>query len=180
MELTMRKKMRKQTSQSGSTLIELMIAMLVLVVGVVGSMALIVYAISGNGRNKQQSNSVAVAQLVTEKLSSQRASVSNNLTVSDCAGNSNTLYTAAGGPTLNSSGEEDFTAAAVTGYQMYYTDCGTTGRQMTYDVRWTITQPTTYTKLIVVSVQLKGAAGTTNARLYSLPVTIRALIGQGT
>ncbi len=180
MELNMKKNIRKQSRERGSTLIELMIAMVVLLVGIVGSMALIVYAISGNGRNKQQSNSVAVAQMITEKLSSQRASISNNLTVTDCAGNSNTVYTAAGGPTLNSNGEQDFTAAAVTGYQMYYTDCGSNGRQMTYDVRWTITQPTTYTKLVIVSAQLKGAAGTTNARMYSLPVTIRTIVGQGT
>jgi Tfp pilus assembly protein PilV len=180
MELNMKNNIRKRTRERGSTLIELMIAMVVLLVGIVGSMALIVYAISGNGRNKQQSNSVAVAQMTMEKLSSQRASVSGNLTVTDCAGNSSTLYTVAGGPTLNSNGEEDFTAAAVTGYQMYYTDCGSNGRQMVYDVRWTITQPTTYTKLIIVSAQLKGAASGSNARMYSLPVTIRSVVGQGT
>jgi len=180
MELIMKKNIRKRNQQSGMTLIELMIAMVVLMVGVVGSMALIAYAISGNGRNKQQSNSVAVAQMITEKLSSQKATVSNNLVVTDCAGNSNTLFTVAGGPTLNSNGEEDFSATAVTGYQMYYTDCGSNGRQMIYDVRWTITQPTTYTKLIIVSAQMKGAASSTNARTYSPPVTIKTLIGQGT
>src|SRR5262249_36895720 len=121
MELIMKKNARKRDQQRGMTLIELMIAMVVLLVGIVGCMALIAYAISGNGRNKQQSNSVAVAQMITEKLSSQKATVSNNLVVTDCAGNSNTLYTAAGGPTLNSNGEEDFSAAAVTGYQTYYT-----------------------------------------------------------
>ena len=178
MELKM--KSRKKQNQQGMTLIELMIALVVLMVGVVGSMALIAYAMGGNGRSKQQSNAVVVAQMITEKLSSQKASVSNNLTVTDCGGNSSTLFTAAGGPSLNSSGEEDFTAAAVTGYQMYYTDCGTSGRQMTYDVRWTITQPTTYTKLIVVSAQLKNANGTTYAKMFARPVTIRTLLGQGT
>ena len=178
MELKM--EIRKKRNQRGMTLIELMIALVVLMVGVVGSMALIAYAMGGNGRSKQQSNAVVVAQMITEKLSSQKASVSNNLTVTDCGGNSSTLFTAAGGPSLNSSGEEDFTAAAVTGYQMYYTDCGTSGRQMTYDVRWTITQPTTYTKLIVVSAQLKNANGTSYAKMFSRPVTIRTLLGQGT
>jgi hypothetical protein len=47
-------------------------------------------------------------------------------------------------------------------------------------VRWTITQPTTYTKLVIVSAQLKNAAGTTNPTMYSLPVTVRTLVGQGT
>lgn len=179
MELKMAKSASKR-KQRGMTLIELMIAMVVLMVGIVGSMALIAYAIGGNHRSKQQSNATVVAQLLTEKLSSQKATLSNNLTVTDCAGNSTTVFTAVGGPTPNSSGEEDFTQAAVTGYQMYYTDCGTSGRQMTYDVRWTITQPTAYTKLLVVSAQLKNAAGTRNAKLYSLPATIRTLVGQGT
>jgi len=176
----MKKSTRRQHKERGMTLIELMIAMVVLLVGVVGSTALIIYAISGNSRNKQQSNSVAVAQMLVEKLSSQKATLSNNLTITDCSGTSSTLYTAAGGPSLNSSGEEDFTAAAVTGYQMYYTDCGSNGRQMVYDARWTITQTTNYTKLIVISVQMKNALGTKNARMYSLPVTIRTLVGQGT
>jgi prepilin-type N-terminal cleavage/methylation domain-containing protein len=178
MELKM--KSRKKRNQQGMTLIELMIALVVLMVGVVGSMALIAYAMGGNGRSKQQSNSVVVAQMLTEKLSSQKASVSNSMTVIDCAGNSTTVATAAGGPTLNSSGEEDFTATAVAGYQMYYTDCGTSSRQMTYDVRWTITQPTAYTKLIVVSAQLKNANGATAAKIFARPVTIRTLVGQGT
>jgi prepilin-type N-terminal cleavage/methylation domain-containing protein len=180
MELKMTRQTRKPHKQSGMTLIELLIAMVVLMVGVVGSMALIVYAISGNGRNKQQSNSVVIAQLLTEKISSQKATLVNALTITDCTGTSSTVATDVGGQALNSSGEEDFTATPVTGYQMYYTDCGTTGRQMTYDVRWTITQPTAYTKLVVVSAQLKNAAGKTNARMYSLPVTIRTLVGQGT
>jgi prepilin-type N-terminal cleavage/methylation domain-containing protein len=178
MELKM--KNRKKRNQQGMTLIELMIALVVLMVGVVGSMTLIAYAMGGNGRSKQQSNSVVVAQMLTEKLSSQKASVSNSMTVIDCAGNSTTVATAAGGPTLNSSGEEDFTATAVTGYQMDYTDCGTSSRQMTYDVRWTITQPTAYTKLIVVSAQLKNANGVTAAKIFARPVTIRTLVGQGT
>jgi prepilin-type N-terminal cleavage/methylation domain-containing protein len=178
MELSKRDKRRGNSKERGMTLIELMIAMVVLLVGVVGSMALIAYAMGGNGRSKQQSNAVVVAQMLTEKISSQKASLNNNLTVTDCVGTSNTVYTTAGGPALTSSGEEDFTQAAVTGYQMYFTDCGTSGRQMTYDVRWTITQPTGYTKLLVVSAKMKNAG--TDSKVFSLPVTIRTLIGQGT
>lgn len=178
MELTPKMRRNSKNKQSGMTLIELMIAMVVLMVGVVGSMALIAYAIGGNGRSKQQSNAVVVAQMLTEKLSSQKATLAGNLTVTDCAGNSSTVYTAVGGPALNSSGEEDFTLTAVTGYQMYFTDCGTSGRQMIYDVRWTITQPTTYTKMVVVSAKMKNAG--TDSKTFALPVTIRTLVGQGT
>jgi prepilin-type N-terminal cleavage/methylation domain-containing protein len=179
-ELTMRPRIQRAKSQRGMTLIELMIAMVVLLVGVVGSMALIGYCMGGNGRSKQQSNSVVIAQMLTEKISSQKAFLSNNLTVVDCTGASNTVFTAVGGGALTSSGSIDYTQAAVTGYQMYYTDCGTSGRQMVYDVRWNITQPTTYTKLVIVSAQLKNAASSSNPTMYSRSVTVRTLVGQGT
>jgi Tfp pilus assembly protein PilV len=159
-------------------LIELMIAMVVLLVGVMASMALIAYSIGGNNRSKQQSNSIVVAQMLSEKISSQKATLSNSLTVTDCTGTSNTVNTAAGGGALNSSGDVDLSQAVVTGYQMYFTDCGTSGRQMIYDVRWTITQPTNYTKLVVVTAKMKGAG--TDSKVFSLPVTIRTLVGQGT
>jgi prepilin-type N-terminal cleavage/methylation domain-containing protein len=178
MELTRSKSQRAFKKERGMTLIELMIAMVVLLVGIVGSMALIAYAIGGNGRSRQQSNATVIAQMISEKISSQKASLSNNLTVTDCTGTSTTIYTAAGGGALNSSGDVDMTAAAVTGYQMYYTDCGTSGRQMIYDVRWNITQPTTYTKLVIVTAKMKGAG--TDIKVFSLPVSVRTLIGQGT
>lgn len=160
------------------TLIELMIAMVVLLVGIVGSMALIAYAIGGNGRSRQQSNATVVAQMLSEKISSQKASLSSDLTVYDCVGTANTVHTAAGGGALTTSGDVDMTAAAVSGYQMYYTDCGTAGRQMIYDVRWTITQPTTYTKLVVVTAKMRGAG--TDVKVFSLPVSVRTVVGQGT
>ena len=178
MELIANKTKRAFRKERGMTLIELMIAMVVLLVGIVGSMALIAYAIGGNGRSRQESNSTVVAQMLAEKISSQKASLSNNLTVYDCVGTANTVYTAAGGGALTSGGDVDMTQAAVTGYQMNYTDCGTSGRQMIYDVRWTITQPTTYTKLVIVTAKMLGAG--TDLKHFSLPVSVRSLVGQGT
>ena len=177
MELINGKTKKAFRKERGMTLIELMIAMVVLLVGIVGSMALIAYAIGGNGRSRQQSNATVIAQMVSEKISSQKASLSNNLTVYDCVGTANTVATAAGGGALNSSGDVDMTQTIVANYQMYFTDCGTAGRQMTYDVRWNITQPTTYTKLVVVTAKMKGAG--TDIKVFSLPVSVRSLIGQG-
>src|SRR5216683_2619240 len=178
MEVKHRKYKKTFRNERGMSLIELMIAMVVLLVGIVGSMALIAYAIGGNGRSRQQSNATVIAQMISEKISSQKASLSNSLSVYDCTGTASAVYTAAGGGALNSSGDVDMTAAAVTGYQMYYTDCGTSNRQMVYDVRWTITQPTTYTKLVIVTAKMKGAG--TDIKVFSLPVSVRTLIGQGT
>jgi prepilin-type N-terminal cleavage/methylation domain-containing protein len=164
--------------ERGMSLIELMIAMVVLLVGIVGSMALIAYAIGGNGRSRQQSNATVIAQMVSEKISSQKASLSNSLSITDCTGTSTTVQTAAGGGTLTSAGDVDMTAVAVAGYQMDYTDCGTSNRQMIYDVRWTITQPSTYTKMVIVTAKMKGAG--TDVKTFSLPVSVRSLLGQGT
>jgi Tfp pilus assembly protein PilV len=160
------------------SLIELTIAMFVLLVGVVGSMALIGVAMGSNNRSRQQSNSTAIAQMMTEKISSVKASSSPTLTISDCTGTSFTIYTAAGGSGLTSSGDVDFTQSAVANYQMLYTDCATGGMQVTYDVRWNITQPTAYVKLLTVSTKKHNAG--TDQKFFALPVTVTTLIGQGT
>jgi Tfp pilus assembly protein PilV len=172
--------LKKPVSRSdrGMSLIELMIALFVLMVGVVGSMSLIGVAVGGNSRSHQQSSSAALAQMVSEKISSVKASTSPNLTIIDCAGNSFTVSTATGGSALTSSGDVDYTQPPVSNYQMLFTDCATGGLQLTYDVRWNVTQPTPYVKLVTVSARLKNAGN--NARLFALPVTIRTLVGQGT
>ena len=173
------RKSKAAKKQRGMTLVELMIAMVVLLVGLVGSMSLVAISMGGNGRNKQQSNSTVISQMMLEKLSSQKASLSQNLTITDCVGNStSSVYTAAGGSPLNSSGDVDYTQTAVTGYQMLYVDCGTSGRSITYDVRWNITQPTPYTKLVIVSTKMQNAGN--DLKFFSLPVTVKSLIGQGT
>jgi len=178
MELKHLKYKKTLRNERGMSLIELMIAMVVLLVGIVGSMALIAYAIGGNGRSRQQSNATVIAQMVSEKISSQKASLSNSLSITDCTATSTTVQTAAGGGALTSAGDVDMTQAAVAGYQMYYTDCGTSNRQMIYDVRWTITQPSTYTKMVIVTAKMKGAG--TDVKTFSLPVSVRSLVGQGT
>jgi prepilin-type N-terminal cleavage/methylation domain-containing protein len=169
---------RATKKQRGMTLIELMVAMVVLLVGLVGSMSLVAISMGGNGRSRQQSNSTVISQMVAEKISSTKASLSPNITITDCAGNSTTVYTAAGGSALTSSGDVDYTQPAVTGYQMLYTDCSTRGRQITYDVRWNIVQTTEYVKFVVVSTKMQNAGG--DLKFFSLPVTVRTLIGQGT
>jgi hypothetical protein len=163
------------------SLIELMIAMFVLLVGIVGNISLLALAVGGNGRSRQQSNSTAIAQMVTEKISSVKASTSPNLTITDCTGTSFTISTTApGGGSLTSSGGLDYTQAVVANYQMLYTDCGTDGMQVTYDVRWNISQPASsgYVKLLVVSAKRQGSA--TDPRYFALPVTVRTVVGQGT
>jgi prepilin-type N-terminal cleavage/methylation domain-containing protein len=178
MELTLRKMKARGRNERGMTLIELMIALVVLLVGVVGSMSLVAISIGSDGRNRQQSNSTTLSQMMIEKISSVKASTSPVLTVLDCVGNSYTVNTAAGGGALTTGGDVDFTQTPVANYQMYYTDCGTGGRQITYDIRWNIVQTSSYVKFVTVSTRMKNAGG--NLRFFALPVTVHTLVGQGT
>jgi prepilin-type N-terminal cleavage/methylation domain-containing protein len=178
MALILRKKRSASRTERGMTLIELMIAMVVLLVGVVGSLALVALSVGSDSRNRQQSNSTSLSQMLAEKISSVKASTSPTLNVTDCAGNAFTIFTAAGGSALTASGDVDFTQAPIASYSMLYTDCGTNGRQVTYDIRWNIQQTTSYVKFLTVSSKMLNAGN--DLKFFSLPVTVRTLIGQGT
>lgn len=177
-----RQKKSASRKQGGMTMIELMIAMVVLAIGIIGSMALVIRAIGGDSWSKQLSNSTVLAQTVTERMMAIPAATNlTNLTITDCAGNISTVSTFPGGPTPTSTGDLDFTQAIVANYQMYYTDCDTNGHQAIYDVRWnvqSITGSNGYVKLVTVSAQLKKAGH--NAMVFAPVATVRTIIGQGT
>jgi Tfp pilus assembly protein PilV len=174
----------KRSRQCGMSLIELMIASFVLITGVLGCAVLIPIAIGTNGKNRQQSNSTVIAQMMLEKITSSASAGSSALTLTDCAGTSNTINvtgtTTGSGAAVLSSGSIDFSqvqgsSGAPAGYYMSYVSCGTDGRQSTYDVRWNIQTPSNYVKLVTVSAQMKGSGS--SPILFSLPVTIRSMVG---
>jgi Tfp pilus assembly protein PilV len=186
MELISRKPYsRTADQQDGLTIVELMIAMFVLAVGILASMSLVIMAINGDFRSKQQSNSTALAQMVTEKIMSIPAYTNPTLTLTDCTPTdhsvSTTGSTTGAGAALTTSGDVDYTQAKVANYNMAYTDCGTAGRQMVYDVRWNIKTINTYTKLLTVSARLNNvSAGGTSGSKFGPVVTINTIVGQGT
>jgi hypothetical protein len=167
------------------SLIEMMIACVVLLVGVAATASLIPLAIGTNAKNRQQSNSTVIAQMIMEKILSIPPGAPTE-TLTDCTGTSTTINptgTSTGaGATLLSSGDADFSQTAGSagdpaGYYMLYTACGTNGRQSIYDVRWHIMTPSPYVMEVTVSTKLKGSNN--NLVLYSPSVTIRSMIGQG-
>src|SRR5438045_5462496 len=120
MELTRHKKSNYAVdNQDGLTIIELMIAMFVLAVGILGSMSLVIMAINGDFRSKQQSNSTALAQMVTEKIMSIPAYTNPTLTLTDCTPTDHSVSTtgnttsAGAGAALTTSGDVDYTQAKV-------------------------------------------------------------------
>jgi type IV pilus assembly protein PilV len=182
MAMTQRRKQNPMANQQGGmTLIELMIAMVVLAIGVLGSMSLIIRAIGGDSWSKQLSNSTVLAQTVTERMMAIPAQFNATVTITDCANVVSNVNTAPGGSALNSDGEIDYTAGAVAAYQMFYTDCDTNGRQTVYDVRWNvqaIANSGGYTKILTVSAKMRNAGN--NAMVFAPESTVRTIIGQGT
>jgi hypothetical protein len=116
--------------------------------------------------------------MVTERIMAVPANNSTVVTITDCTNTNYNVSTGAGGAPLTGSGDVDFTQATVANYNMSYTDCGTQGRQATYDVRWNIQASSGFAKLLTVSARLKGGGPTRFS--YSPPVTIRTVIGMGT
>jgi hypothetical protein len=167
------------------SMVELMIAMLVLVVGMMGSMILVRTAIVNNNRNKLDTAATALAQMVLERITSRPASVTTNITITDCAGVVRTINPNVGGAALIASGFNqgniDFSVAAPAGYSTQYISCGPAGSQITYEIRWNI-QPANglnnFTKLVTVSArkQITNPAG--SLPFFAVPVTLRGIAGQ--
>ncbi len=182
----------RPSRQAGMSLVEMMIAMTVLAIGMAGSMVLFGLAIASNGRNKTDTGSTLVAQMVIEQIAAVpvRATTTTSQIV-DCnpAGATTwTLQTTGGtggtGASLKSNGEvnwsQDYTGVP-DGYKMRYVGCGQGGQQIPYEVRWNVRQVNAdnWTKLIVVSArqQFAGAWGASTNRMFAPPVTLRTIAG---
>jgi Tfp pilus assembly protein PilV len=164
---------------SGVTMVELMIAGVVMVVGFLGLMILIMTAIATNNRNKMDTNATLAAQMVLEEIRSD-VQTGNSPSLTDCGGTTWNIgmgTTAIGAATgANMSGATiDFTANPVTNYQMLYQVCTANGGQATYDVRWNVTRLTNGVWLVVVGSHAKGASN--DLKYFALPVTLRGIVG---
>lgn len=166
--------------QAGMTMIELLFAGVILVVGFLGLMVLITTAIAYNNRNKMDTNATLAAQMVFEEIRSNIAT-GTAPNVSDCGGNSwpigfgsSTVGTEVGAPLSGSN--IDFTQDQVTKYSMNYVVCTANGTKSTYDVRWNIKTLTSGVSRITVAAKPLGAPST-GSRYFALPVQLRGIAG---
>src|SRR5579864_1301527 len=165
----------------GFSLIEVMIAMAVLGVGLLGGIVVIAVASANDGRSKLHSTAVTLAESTMEKIVAipqNAVGTGAETKMTDCAGNSFLIETAQGGSDLISSGafagSVDFSKPVVGNYAMVYTTCGA-GTSVSYDVRWRIDPgPTPATQLVTVSAKPLVAAG---AAQFTLPYTLHQLRG---
>lgn len=168
---------------NGFSLIELMIAMSVLSVGMLGGMAVICVATASNGGSKLNTTAATLAESTMERIMAIPQSATGNAaltSVTDCKGNNLAMDTSVGGSPVTSSGlfpGVDYTQPAVPNYSMLYSMCSTAGPGLIYDVRWRIDPgPTPSTQLVTVSV--KSVAGGVNpAAGLARKITLHSLRG---
>lgn len=171
------------------SLIELMIAMLVLATGLSAVTIMLAGAMASNNKNSRDMSATLLSQMVMEQISSQHVYSNATINITDCAGNSWTIATAPGavgtgnGATLNSDGSIDFTQSYSTllasNYAMQYVDCSTSGGQQTaYEVRWNVMNVSTNTSTRFITVGARTAISNVNqlgGKFFAYPVTLRGI-----
>jgi prepilin-type N-terminal cleavage/methylation domain-containing protein len=189
-------------SQRGMTLLELMIALVVLAVGLGGLTNVLAIAVATDNWNNKDTSATLLSQMVIEQISAQAGNINaadvestSPITVTDCQGTAWTIDTTPGtlgtgnGATLvtNTSsfyyGDIDQTQAISTipsGYAMQYVDCGNSSQSLpstTYDVRWNVMTIGNggYARLITASAR-PIASGVRGAQ-FVLPVNLRLVAG---
>jgi len=196
---------RRQAS-SGMGLIELMIAMTVLTVGMLGSMVMIVTGMESNTRNKRDNSATILDQELLETFATlKNYPQTGTVTINDCAlSGSNThlaslvqgtyaangagaalVTTATAGQNI---GDINWTQAtptlatsSVAGYAMMYQTCG----GEIYEVRWNVMDANagalpagdvSRISLLTVSSRLTANQNGANGMLFALPTTLRTII----
>jgi len=137
---------RTHTGQAGFTLIELMVAVVVLIVGVLGVAQLVPAALTLNFVNRANSNSMLFAQRLLDEFMDQPITTfaytdaTGTFPCNPCnLGTGNVFNAVEGSPLTTLAGHAaiDFTAATVAGYSFVYRDPEDTSG-VWYDVRWAV------------------------------------------
>jgi prepilin-type N-terminal cleavage/methylation domain-containing protein len=160
--------------QTGFSLLEMMLATVILLVGLVAIAQLVPASIILNGRNRSDSSALVFAQRELDQFVDQPLSTA---TFNDALGNTCNLGLASspntiqGNPVvvINNQTVIDFSAAAQPGYSFDYADPSGTN----YDVRWavilTATGPTVSSKRIILGIRPSGD-------VYFRPVTVDTMV----
>ena len=181
-------------SEAGMTLLEMLVAIIVLAVGMTSLLVLFLDSTYSTNRSSKDSSGTFLAQMVLEQISAQNPNSTANIVIKDCAGNIWTVATAGGAapdgaganlvtnsnsPAYGGIDQSQAFNNIATDYAMQYTDCDTNGHQTTYDVRWNVmTVSTNTTRLITVSArQLSSQANQLGGVRFAIPVTLRGIGG---
>jgi Tfp pilus assembly protein PilV len=184
----MKKKIK--TKASGFTLVELVVAMMILMTAVLGGLLMILMGVTRNNTNRVDTTATNVAQAVIEQVSGAPTNKNPVLTMTDClqtdpALSTLKINTAPGGATLQANGDIDFNAddpVTLNGqqYQMNFTVCANNNAQSTqtvYDVRWSIQAVGAggWGKLVTVSARQPFVASQQGIA-FIRPITLRTIV----
>ena len=172
-----------RNSQSGISVIEVMMAGVILTICSIGMIGLISVAIATNNRNKVDSTTAMLAGSVIEQVNSTLVG-SEAASLTDCAGTTWSINTAPGGASMSGSGIDFTETSPPDEYHMNYmvrSPCTTTGvLQAVYDVRWNVSivgAPSTPTNTYLITVGAKMQNGGQGNLFFAAPVTLRAMTG---
>lgn len=180
-------------AERGMSLIELMVAMVVLAIGLGAVSTLLVTAIASNHRNSTDTTATLLAQMVVEQIGAQHPYAEAPIYITDCAGTQHEIATDPGtfqvgdGANLKADGTIDFTqdptSLKASSYAMDYVDCSTAGGvQTTYDVRWNVmsVSANAVSKMITAAARpLASSANKFGGLYFAIPVTIRSVGAPG-
>lgn len=136
-----------KSSATGFTLVEMVFAVALLGIAVLGLSLSIPVAVQSNTRNRVDSEASTLVQQLLEQIVAQSLAATSFVDA-----NGNTVSLAAGGSPLVS-GKIDFGAAAVSGYNQ--TGTGSSGAA--YDLRWNVQALADGAKQFTLAARKKGA-----------------------
>lgn len=167
-------------SEAGFTLIELMIASIVMTVAGLGAYGIVIMAVNANGSSAHDSTMAMLANAVIEQVNSTLVG-SGTASLRDCAGTNFTIATSPGGAQVTGGigSDIDFSATPPANYHMDYTvasPCAAGSAFTTvYDIRWHVDQigaaagTPSNSFLLTVGAKRKG---------LSLPIYVRVIAGR--
>ena len=167
-----------RSRESGFSILEMLLATVILLVGLIAVAQLVPVSLLLNYRNRADSSALVFAQREMDQFLEQQLSTPS---FTDALGNvcslgdPSTPNVLQGSPLVNNQVLIDFTSAPVTNYSFTYTDpndpSGTN-----YDVRWAVivtgNGPTASSRRFILGVRQTGGSG------YFEPITLDMMVGR--
>ena len=184
---------RNGKRQRGFSLIEMMIAMVVLAVGLGALTILFTTAMYTNTKSNKDTTATMLAQTVMEQIDAQSTNGAANFNITDCQGTAwlvnmtpgaapngagATLLPVASNTLYGSIDPNQAYAAVPAGYAMQYVHCGANSQQTIFDVRWNIMSANSNARLVTVQARQNSRANSLGGQVFAYPVTLRGMSGQ--